>query len=490
MPETKPVVLSPEWWRDRLGKQLAGRQAPLRQLERYYRGTQPLAFASEKFRQAFGNRFAVFTSNYMSLVVDAHRERLHVQGIRIGDAQEGDTDAWSWWQRNRMDSESQKAHTESLVKRMAYALVWPDADGQPIVTIEDPLQMIVETEPGRSWRRRAALKRWLDEETGRIYANVYLPDGIYKWQSEQKTQDFSSLTWGWELDSVRWSRRSVAGEPWPVPNKLGIVPIVPIVNRPRLDGDGDSEIAMVLSNQDAIDKYRADALVASEFASFRQRFAIGIDVPVDPITGQPFTDITAAVSHLWIFQKAETDDPNASNPTVGEFDITPLEPYFKGIESETQAIASITRTPYHYFLQHGGQPPSGESLRSAEAGLLAKVRDSQLHKGQGWEEVFRLQFAWLGDPRASEDLAYELIWRDPEFRTESEHVDALVKMGSLGIPQEVLWEKLPATPSEIARWRTMQADDALTNLSLTAPPNPTPQGPQQPPQGNANPVAG
>ena len=46
-------------------------------------------------------------------------------------------------------------------------------------------------------------------------------------------------------------------------------------------------IAAVMSNQDAINKYRADALVASEFAAFRQRWAIGIDIPVDPETGRP-----------------------------------------------------------------------------------------------------------------------------------------------------------------------------------------------------------
>jgi len=87
--------------------------------EDYYAGQQPLAFASAKFRQAFGDRFPAFSSNFMALVVDAHRERLHVQGIRIGDAPEGDVDAWRWWQDNRLDAESHKAHTDSLVKGIA-----------------------------------------------------------------------------------------------------------------------------------------------------------------------------------------------------------------------------------------------------------------------------------------------------------------------------------------------------------------------------------
>ena len=46
----------------------------------------------------------------------------------------------------------------------AYALVWAGSDGVPVVTVEDPLQAIVETVPGRRWERRAGLKRWVDDD--------------------------------------------------------------------------------------------------------------------------------------------------------------------------------------------------------------------------------------------------------------------------------------------------------------------------------------
>ncbi len=67
----------------------------------------------------------------MSLVVDAPGERLEVQGFRFGDA-EGDEDIWRRiWQENDLDAGSQLAHTEALMKGVAYALVEPQADGVP-----------------------------------------------------------------------------------------------------------------------------------------------------------------------------------------------------------------------------------------------------------------------------------------------------------------------------------------------------------------------
>jgi hypothetical protein len=54
-----------------------------------------------------------------------------------------------------------------------------------------------------------------------------------------------------------------------------------------------------------------------------------------------------------------------------------------------------------------------------------------------------------------------IVWKSPEWRTEGELVDALVKMSTLGVPREVLWERWGATPQEIERWRQLN-EDALS----------------------------
>ena len=465
---------SPEWWLARLLVRLEARRADLETFEAYYDGHQPLAFASQKFRDAFGARFREFSSNFMSLVVDAPGERLEVQGFRFGDA-EGDEDLWRRiWQANDLDAGSQLAHTEALMKGVAYALVEPAANGVPVVTIEDALDCVVEVAPKDRRERVAALKRWIDDE-GRLVAYLHLPDAVYKYRSLGKaapvvTSDLPTGELALETSSVRWTRLEVPDEPWPLPNPLGVVPVVPLPNRPRLSGrswsvtgvpvrlDGRSEIAAVMSNQDAINKYRADALVASEFAAFRQRWAIGIDIPVDPETGRPIEPFRPAVDRLWTFPRPDPEDPNQAFPQVGEFAATDLLPYKLMIETEVGHISSISRIPYHFFLgQPQAIPPSGESLKSSEAGLVRKVGRIALHLGEGWEEVMRLCLLAMGDTRGAIRSA-ETIWRDPETQNEAVRTDAVLKQFQAGvIDLETAQEQLGYSPEQVRQMRERRA---------------------------------
>jgi hypothetical protein len=155
----------------------------------------------------------------------------------------------------------------------------------------------------------------------------------------------------------------------------------------------------------------------------------------------------------------DPEDPNPADPELGEFEQTDLASMIAAIQMEVQHTGAISRTPYHYLLPQAGQPPSGESLKSAETGLVAKVRDSMLHTGESWEEVFRLNFAFRGDAR-SQDLGAEVIWKDPESRTEAVHTDAMVKWQTLNIPDEVIWEELGLSPRQIARIKELNAAEA------------------------------
>jgi Phage portal protein, SPP1 Gp6-like len=414
---------SPGWWVYRLMRKLDARADRLQTWDRYYRGEHPLAFASERFREAFGGRFKAFSSNFMSLVVDGTRERMEVRGFQFS-AQRSSARAWRIWQENDMDALSQIAMTEALIKGVAYALVEPQRFDGPSITIEDPLDAIVESDPRGRRRRLAGLKRWVDDE-GRLVVYLYLPDAVWKLRSTAKWRRGGtySLEPFMSPDDVSW----------PAPNPLGSVPLVPLVNRPRLNDDGQSEIDAVMSNQDAVNKYRADALVAAEFAAFRQRWAIGLDVPVDPDTGAPIEPFKAAVDRLWIVPPPDPEDPNPQPVTMGEFEATDLAPYQSMIESEVGAISSISRLPYHYLLgQPQAVPPSGESLKSSEAGLIAKVRTQLIHFGEGWEEIARLTLASVGD-RGALDRATSTLWRDPETRNEGVRTDAVVKSYAQGI---------------------------------------------------------
>lgn len=484
---SRRVELEPgtsEWWLRRLSKKLDDRQKRIRRLDDYYRGKQTLQFLSPEVRETLAEFFEGLHANICRLVVDAVAERLTVQGFRSqADRTQRDDVAWAIWQRNRMDTLSKRAHRQALVKGISYALVWLDGDDweaserRARIWIEDPLQVIVEHDPGDPRVRRVALKRWYDDVAQRVYATLYFADRIEKWQGPPKRIPGSGSL------SVRlWEKRTVDGEDWPLDHPLGVVPVVPLVAIPDDSGaGGEAEHEPITPLQDAVNKELLDMLVASEYAAFPQRYATGLEVeeaeeadPANPGRVRQRARFTAAIQRMW----TSADD----RTKFGAFPVADLAPYERVILLLVGLAASIARTPYHYFLNASQSvPPTGESLKSSETGLTAKVRERANELGDGWEELMRVAFLVIGDAARAAAFDAETDWRDPESRTESEHVDALGKLVALlGIPLEGAWERIPATPQEIERWKEMLRGELQElRTQITAARAPTLVGPGQ-----------
>lgn len=452
---------TPDEWRNKLLKRLDDRATRIWRYVDYYEGRHNLKYTTQEFREAFGRLFSDYTENFCSLIPDAVEERLAVVGFRLGEDLEADKDANRIWQDNLLDSESQLCHSEALVKSEAAVMVspyrseWPNPNA-PLITVEDPLQVYVALDPTNRRSRLTAIKRWTDED-GHLRVTLYLPDFIFKWRSEQKADEFSLSNWD-QYVQARWARRQDTNdEGWPLRNPLGVVPIVPFVNRPRLDRIGRSEIDEVMPIQDAVNQIVRNMLLATELAAFPQRYGINLEPELDEKTGQPVERYKSSIKRLWLAPPPQDGEPETK---FGQFPAADMTPYIKAVEQRIQHIATITRTPPHYLLGSSGSFPSGESLKATETGLVAKVRRKQRHFGEAWEEVMRIAFRALGDPRQNATDA-EAVWSDPESRTEAEHVDALVKMAALGVPHEALWEKWGASPTEIARWKAQAAEEAL-----------------------------
>jgi len=439
------AVGSPPWYLARMFAALMQRQPGLTQLDNYYEGNQPLKFAAERFRRAFGKQFLPFAENICPLVVDTVEQRLDVIGFRIATRQKTiSSKAWDIWQRSQMDSESEIAHSEALTLGMSYALVWnaDDSATTPQITVESPHETIVEHFPGSRWARAAALKAWKDDWTGYVNATLYLPDEVFKYRSSQKVER------GSDMRSLTWEVREVPGETWPLPNRLGRVPVVPLYNRPRLRRPARSEIIDVIPSQDAINKLTMDMLVASEYGAFRQRVLTGVDVPKDPETGQIIKDYWKQALEAFLIL------PNADAKATS-IEATDLSNYVQGIEHEIQKVATRTQTPPHYFFLRG-EFPSGESIVAAEAGLVSKARRRMRHFEDAWEEVIQLALQVAGTQVPL--TAIETLWKDPESRTEAQHIDAIGKKRQmLEVPLEQAWEDAGYTPTQIDRMREMRA---------------------------------
>jgi hypothetical protein len=439
--------LTPLWWVKRLHQQVVNRcstdkdRLSIDELDAYYRGRPSrLPWLAEQARDEFYRLLSLTKSNYMGLVVDATSERLAVEGFRIGGGADADSDTWDIWQYNNFDNDSDQAILEALITGQSYVLVAPNPDegGKPLLYAEHPSQSIVEYVPGTGRRLRAAgLKVWRDDWTGLLMATLYLPDGLYKFAAEAKTTGVAG---------VNWQARTVRGEQWPAPNLLGVVPLIELTNNPRLLTGGVSEIADVVGVQDRICKTLADRLMTQDYGAFPQKWA----------TGYPESDADGVQNRVDVgHNRLVTSD--VAETKFGQWEAAPLDPYSAAKREDVKDIASRTRTPAQYLLGEMANV-NGETLKAAESGLVSKVRQRQRSYGEGLEAVVWLsrQIAGLGD--GTETI--ETIWRNPEFRTEGELVDALVKMSTIGVPHEALWERWGATPLEIERWKQMAVDQA------------------------------
>jgi Phage portal protein, SPP1 Gp6-like len=491
------VPESPEWWVHRLWLQLMARNEFADFFDDYYTGQHPLPWLSEDAEEEFREILHMARSNYCGLVIDAMVERMMVDGFRVGepkrrakdtpaltgvnrpmdittgDPLQADDDLWRIWTANNMDSEFDKGLLEGAITGRSYISVVPNPKDPttPIISMEHPTQCIVEFVPGTGCRETAAALRVYDDDwTATVHAVLYLPDGpdgrinVYKFkQSRPSTQrpyiPLSDLEQRIKLQQLvrpEWEQREVAGEDWPAQTDLDEIPIWELPNNPRLLTGGRSELEDVTDIQDRINKTLADRLVTQDYGAFPQKWASGW--PTTDTKGNPQPQIDGGRNRVVTTEVIETK--------FGQWEAAPLDPYSQAKKEDVKDIASRTRTPAQYLLGEMSNV-NGQTLKASESGLVAKCRQRMRNIDDPLERAMAMAKKLSGMPIAP-GSTIETIWRNPEHRTEGELVDALTKMQTLGVPQEVLWERWGASPPEIAKWKAMQ-DDAARRANATDP---------------------
>jgi hypothetical protein len=446
---------APGWWLLRLGRRLDAQRQRFDRLSQYHRGEHPLPFGNRKMREAYKRLQKQSRSNYVGLIAETLLERMKVTGFRAGGAATDATDnqAWGWWQANKMDANSGLVHRAAVVMSRAYVIVGDNGQGQPLVTGEDPRQVIHESDPADRYSIRAALKVWADDVENRAFAVLYLPDTIHYYRSTVPINNLATA-WHpatWDVDS------SNEFAPFGTAiNTLGVVPVVPFINRPDLAGNGLGEFEDVTDVQDRINTITLDLSVISGMQAYRQRWVKGVDPEDDK--GNPQTLFDPGADLLWI-----TPEDDAQ---FGEFGATDLSPLIAAIESSVQTLCAITRCPPHYLI---GQivNVSGDALAAAETPLTMKVVEREQEFGESWEAVYRLAGKVLGID-ISDDA--EVIWKDPQFRTLTEMAAASVQLEAAGVPWRTRMFMLDKTPPEIDRMQKERETDATLNAPIPVMP--------------------
>lgn len=414
-----------------LSKQLAAQQRELSILDSYYDGTQAISFVHPEIRRLVGNRLTTLIINWPAHVLDSLENRLDVEGFRLGGADDADKPLWQRWQSNDMDVDSQTAHLEAMLYGRSAVSVWPEnnTSDDPVMSIETPKQVFVDYAPGTR-KVRAALKQWSDDK--QVNASLWLPDRVevYSGQSKSSVTNDDGTT----SASAPYDISSVVKLIDILPNPLGVVPFVPLVNRRRTTLlQGQSELSSIIPLADAVNKLATDMMVTSEFYASPRRAILGLQIPATGGEGadakarfkaevEAYVD-AAASGKTWAF------GPNVS---VQQFPEAELSNFCTAIEMLTNFLGALGVLPPHYMGISTKNPASADAIRSAEASLTKRAERKQRPFGGSWETAQCYGQAIAEGVKVSEldpkYLSMETIWADPETRTIAQLGDFAQKM--------------------------------------------------------------
>ena len=423
----------------RLDTKLAGLIPGLDRVDKYFEGEQPLKYMAQAMQSEIGDRVSQLVLNWLRFGAEAYENRLDIEGFRYRGSSSSDDELWRIWQANDLDEQAQQAHLDALVLGRSYVIVGSgDDDGSdPIVTVESPFQVFAERDP-RTRRVSAAIKRWQEGEGKDIVqrATLYLPDST------------ESFAFGKE-----WLSTGPADE-----HGLGRVPVVPLVNRPRiLKPDGLSEFQDVIPVADAANKMATDMMVSGEYHAMPRRWAVGL-------TADDFVDKDNNPISVWSRDTGTLWGSENKDAKFGQFNEADLSVFHNSIKLLAQLASQMLALPPHYLSFVGDNPASADAIRSSETQLVKRVERKHTYFGGSWEDVQRLVLRIKSGAWDEDAKTLETVWRDPSTPTEAQKADATVKKVQTNI--------IPVEQARIDLGYTQQERDNMVDMDARAKSNP------------------
>lgn len=411
LPEQQvPDTGSATWWLRRLEQELGLR---VDEMNAYRALVDDEHFSpqsdetSKKFRRISG----LSTTNLTGLAVEATAERMSVEGIRIGDEPDADKSVWNdIWQASDFDEGSQDAITSALVYSRSFVSVEPPSATSETARLyyEDPRQVVMAYNPDGT--RGPVLKVFTDEWTGMTFGTFYTADYVVRMRREGQPG----------RPDCRWVGRYVGPDMRPgdvvVRNPMGEVPFFELKN--KLTGSIRSEVAPLVVPQMRLNQLVFNTDAIAEWGAFRQKWATGIEVPVDPTSKQRLAPFEANISKLFV-----SEDPEAR---FGDFGVSDMKPYIDLAQEIAAHIARLSRVPITYFLNNASNL-SADALALLISGLVKKCQRRVKGYEPAFEGAVRLALRTMGDQRANVGNI-EVKWAEMETVSVAASADAAVKL--------------------------------------------------------------
>lgn len=405
--------------------------------------------------------------NFAKIPCLALASRLEVTGVQAKGEDGTDLSGLlsAQWERNMMGWFTPDTHLKTSYLGDYYLFVWPvlgeteegvDGVDAPVVAVDirvnSPLTTRVFYDPEDPLLKVAAVKVWTFEaEDGsqRSRANFYYPNRIEKWVTTAESDGSGTSPEDW-TEAV--DPDSGDAESWIIPNPYGEVPIF----HHRTDfpyGTPDNKDAYM--PQIMINKLVSAHASVIDFQSFPQRYLL-----TDPVDDNTFGGSDSDAD----FPDDDENDPESPFNTsrfhadpgsvwvstarsAGQFQSATPDTFIAPFNRYVLAMSQVTQTPMHEF-DPGGQPPSGESLKVADAPLVNRANARKLLEGAAWQDMYIFVLELLGHPGA----IVTVNWKSSATNPGTEDWDLAAKKIDMGVSRQTVLIELGYKPEDIAGW--------------------------------------
>lgn len=434
----------------------------------YYSGEVAEHFASQRLKELLAKSGERYRINFAATPVDAVTERLEIASF-MGEQQY--VDSWQEaFEENEFPLEAPMVHAYAGRYGDAYVIAWLDEEMDTGVSmyVHTPLDVRVFYDPERPRKKSHAVHRWVAAgpqetpdgqrplEAGKLYVfvNLYFPDRIERWVSENPLNQTNGQLQSATDDALLFTKLQEDEL-----NEFGFVPVWHFrTDRPY----GTPEHKDAFTPQDMVNKTLANLMSSLDFAGYPQRYAVsesandatGGDFGAPADTGGGYTTTTdqpaaravnpggfkAGPGETWLVEGAKS---------VGTFEVMQSENFLGPVNALVKWMGTVTDTPVHLF-DLGGNVPSGESIDASTEPLDKKVGNRQASYGATWRDLADgvLEMRGVTAPVG----AVQVSWSPLERAVTKEHWEVVKLKVEAGVPQREALIQAGYLPEVVDSW--------------------------------------
>lgn len=351
------------------------------------------------------------------------------------------------WEANRGNARSRDVHRNAWMAGDGWTIVQATEDGEVRWYSQRPECMAARYSKERPDEMEVAAKCW--REGGRWRLNLYYPPSaehkgkphLERYETKGSNND-GSVPQARSFQPV--AQREDDDSYGPVETLDG--DRIPVFHFPAQEVGRYGRAALtgtVINLQDVLNKSFADMVVAMEGHALPDRYATGVQVEYDQITGQE--------KPLRATGRERMLRTGSKEAQFGQFPQADLTMFHTTQDKVRAEIARKGYLPPYSVSDGSADAPSGLSLLIQEGRIIKRVLTAQDDWGVTWREqqAYTLRLSGMDGVQA-DDLDME--WAPPGTRDETALLEALTLKAALGLPKREALIQAGERPEDVDRW--------------------------------------